>query len=245
MMEFTVPGQDAVVSFQEDAEIQLCPYCGMPNEKEVAYCTACARSLQTAREQRNLIAKASEVLACPHCGRYHLQDAAICPNSNCGYAFQQAQQPAPPEASEETVYVKYCPHCRHENSVAAEECARCGADLSLALETERVAPNTLYNLTTAQVTVLHPAEQLTIGRGAGLSAQLQGCDYVSASHADLFCRDGTWLIRDHSRNGTYVNGQRIEANTEVALDFGAVISLGDASPEQPLAAHYRVGGYAD
>lgn len=107
MMEFTVPGQDAVVSFQEDAEIQLCPYCGMPNEKEAAYCTACARSLQTAREQRNLIAKASEVLACPHCGRYHLQDAAICPNSNCGYVFQRAQQSTPPEPSEETVYVMH------------------------------------------------------------------------------------------------------------------------------------------
>lgn len=51
-------------------------------------------------------------------------------------------------------------------------------------------------------------------------------DYVSSRHAEIFCHDGTYLIRDlHSRNGTYVNDLKV---TEHPLPVQGTIRLGRA-----------------
>ena len=45
-------------------------------------------------------------------------------------------------------------------------------------------------------------------------------EYVSRSHADITCLDnGTYLLTDHSKNGTTVNGFRVQ-NTSVSVNYG-------------------------
>ncbi|MCK6548703.1 FHA domain-containing protein [Myxococcota bacterium] len=52
--------------------------------------------------------------------------------------------------------------------------------------------------------------------------------YVSAEHAILQWRAGAWTIRDlGSRNGTFVDGVRLEAGTAVTVTPGVPIAFGD------------------
>ncbi len=51
---------------------------------------------------------------------------------------------------------------------------------------------------------------VNIGRGDGQDLRLRGDLEVSRAHAQLSAAGREWLIRNVSRNGTYVNGQRIE-----------------------------------
>lgn len=45
-------------------------------------------------------------------------------------------------------------------------------------------------------------------------------EYVSRSHADITCLDdGTYLLTDHSKNGTTVNGFRVQ-NTSISVKYG-------------------------
>jgi pSer/pThr/pTyr-binding forkhead associated (FHA) protein len=54
-----------------------------------------------------------------------------------------------------------------------------------------------------------------IGRRVGLSLSLQKAT-VSGAHAEIFERDGRLMIRDlGSTNGTFVNGDRLDAEHEV------------------------------
>src|SRR6478609_7972897 len=51
---------------------------------------------------------------------------------------------------------------------------------------------------------------LTVGRGAGCDIALDDAS-VSRRHAEIECREGALRVRDlGSRNGTFVNGARIE-----------------------------------
>lgn len=51
---------------------------------------------------------------------------------------------------------------------------------------------------------------------------------ISRDHLELRCGRGgiTWLV-DHSTNGTWVNGRRVERGEPVALDDGDRIEVGD------------------
>ena len=51
-------------------------------------------------------------------------------------------------------------------------------------------------------------------------------DFISAQHASLTYRDGTWWLLDlQSKNGTYLNDIPIRSATPLA--YGDIISLGD------------------
>jgi len=64
----------------------------------------------------------------------------------------------------------------------------------------------------------------TIGRGSDNSIVLQD-QFVSAAHAQLTYREGSWWLADlGSRNGTFVNGERV--NGEVRLGDGDVLAMG-------------------
>lgn len=69
---------------------------------------------------------------------------------------------------------------------------------------------------------------LQIGRAAYLDWQLPDPrKVISSEHADILFRDGAYLLRDRSTNGTYINGTRIEtANREVMLYDGDRIAIG-------------------
>ena len=61
-------------------------------------------------------------------------------------------------------------------------------------------------------------EELTIGRGPDNDFQL-GDDFSSARHARLFRRGSEWFVEDlDSRNGTFVQGMRIDQPERVSVD---------------------------
>lgn len=67
-------------------------------------------------------------------------------------------------------------------------------------------------------------EELTIGRGPENDFQL-GDDFSSSRHARLFRRGSDWFVEDlDSRNGTYVQGTRIDQPERVTT--GTDIKMG-------------------
>jgi pSer/pThr/pTyr-binding forkhead associated (FHA) protein/S1-C subfamily serine protease len=76
-----------------------------------------------------------------------------------------------------------------------------------------------------------------LGRSPDCTVPFAGASagVVSALHAELRARGGEWWVSDlGSRNGTYVNGRRIDA--PVALRVGDVIGLGESGPRLSVAA---------
>ena len=54
-------------------------------------------------------------------------------------------------------------------------------------------------------------------------------DHVSRQHADLTCMDdGTYMITDHSKNGTMVNGRPLN-HTSMAIKYGDNVVFGNAA----------------
>jgi pSer/pThr/pTyr-binding forkhead associated (FHA) protein/S1-C subfamily serine protease len=90
--------------------------------------------------------------------------------------------------------------------------------------------------------VTHRATELRdplarLGRSPDCTVPFTGASagVVSALHAELRARGGEWWITDlGSRNGTYVNGRRIDA--PVSLRVGDVIGLGESGPRLSVAA---------
>ncbi len=102
-------------------------------------------------------------------------------------------------------------------------------ELKAQLEAERRgAPFLLYrDGDDAQAIVkLLDAERLTVGRGAGCEVCLSWDGNVSRAHAELECVGGVWTVSDDglSRNGTYVNGERVSGRRRLregdSLRFG-------------------------
>ena len=85
---------------------------------------------------------------------------------------------------------------------------------------------------------LDPGREALLGRGSDCHIPLAD-GLCSRVHARLLFNDGAWVIRDaQSRNGTYVNGQKVE---EAALDVGHVVRIGGSElefhlSEEPITA---------
>ena len=80
------------------------------------------------------------------------------------------------------------------------------------------------------IAALDPATaRLTIGRGVGSDLQLSWDSEVSRVHAQLERLGGDWVLIDDglSRNGTYVNGERL--HTRYRLRDGDVILIGSTT----------------
>lgn len=59
---------------------------------------------------------------------------------------------------------------------------------------------------------------ILIGRSADASIDIND-DYASSRHARVYSQDGEWIVEDlDSTNGTYVNGQQIQAPTIIGLE---------------------------
>lgn len=92
---------------------------------------------------------------------------------------------------------------------------------------------------------LEPGGETLLGRGANCHVTLADA-LCSRVHARLQATDDGWLLRDDaSRNGTYVNGQKID---EARLAAGDVVRLGDSefdfqlSDEPPTAGTGQLAG---
>jgi pSer/pThr/pTyr-binding forkhead associated (FHA) protein/S1-C subfamily serine protease len=72
-------------------------------------------------------------------------------------------------------------------------------------------------------------EEVRLGRDPALECAIEGEGrrVVSALHAKLVHRDGSWWLEDlASRNGTYLDDRRLEPGRAERIAVGAVISLG-------------------
>lgn len=71
--------------------------------------------------------------------------------------------------------------------------------------------------------------ELTVGRGGGCQVVLAEDTFVSQVHARVFARDGRPYVEDlGSRNGTFVNGKRIDTPTRLRrgdrIQFGQTVA---------------------
>lgn len=104
-------------------------------------------------------------------------------------------------------------------------------ELKAQLEAERAGrPFLLYrDGDDAQAIVPLEADRLTVGRGAGCEICLHWDGNASRVHAELERVGGVWTVSDDglSRNGTYVNGERVSGRRRLregdALRFGDTV----------------------
>ena len=83
---------------------------------------------------------------------------------------------------------------------------------------------TVREVATGQTSVVEPEH--TFGRAPTSSAR-SDAGYVSAQHAALRWSRGRWVLRDlGSRNGTYLNGERLGAREERPVRAGMTFSFG-------------------
>src|SRR4051794_20741155 len=106
------------------------------------------------------------------------------------------------------------------------------AELAARLEAERRGrPFLLYRDEEGLQRIVEPGERdrLSIGRGAFNDVALAWDPKVSRVHAELALVGGAWVVEDDglSRNGTFVNEQRI--NGRRRLRDGDVIRVGGAA----------------
>lgn len=69
-----------------------------------------------------------------------------------------------------------------------------------------------------RLTPLGSRERMTIGRGDGVQVALDGDESVSRVHAELELVGDAWVVSDDglSRNGTFVNGERVIARRRLS-----------------------------
>jgi predicted component of type VI protein secretion system len=72
-------------------------------------------------------------------------------------------------------------------------------------------------------------DELTVGRGGGCGIVLTADQFVSTVHARVFRRGEDLLVEDlGSRNGTFVNGERVAAPTRInrgdRVQFGETVA---------------------
>src|SRR3954468_627056 len=122
------------------------------------------------------------------------------------------------------------------------------ADVAARLQAEREgrAHLVLRDVAGTQIIVpLTPERRLAIGRGVGSDLQLHWDADVSRAHAELERVGGVWTISDDglSRNGTFVNGDRVTSRQR--LRDGAVLRIGQTSIvfRDPLGAGLSVTNF--
>lgn len=241
------------IEFEDDALVRLCPGCSTPNRKEAVFCSHDAFDLQRVKDEM----KASEVVQCGACHWYNPPGLTNC--KKCGEPLVEEEIVEKPHDDEdaEPEFVLVCPNknCQHVNPASRDKCERCNADLAGGKIVARKAAvdvkpetdaqkvdgtfGTLENIKSGAIVKLCCSERYTIGYADFLGEQFEEADFVSNSHLDIFCRDGQWYVRDHSSNGTYLNGIRIPRNSDAPIKSGDTISLGDESVSQQRAAHFR------
>lgn len=82
----------------------------------------------------------------------------------------------------------------------------------------------LEHIETGKATMLRA--QHIVGRNPFTSHTVIEAEDVSRSHATIYWSQSKWLIQDHSRNGTLVDGQLLR-NTTAVLAMGSILQFGN------------------
>ena len=100
-------------------------------------------------------------------------------------------------------------------------CRRCGKPMP---ERKQENPLRLRLRSTGQI-LTADRWQVTLGRSRDCDLVV-GNPYVARSQATFTCREGQWRLRDNdTRNGTYLNGKRLEPDGEYRIHPGDTISF--------------------
>ena len=78
---------------------------------------------------------------------------------------------------------------------------------------------------------IDPDENITIGRDPKTSQIVvdEGGDLVSRTHCTVRgnAKAGVYSVTDHSKNGTFVNGERLPKGVTVSVQRGSILYIGD------------------
>lgn len=147
--------------------------------------------------------------------------------------------------------VRMC-DCGSENSSSSRKCINCREDISDIIPKEKSE----YNDKTPRYTLVSINDDFTftitrdvhtIGREQEMSDYLNSKTYVSRTHAKITINDDELFIANISEtNFTYVNNEKILANTSYRLYDGDEIGLGGFlrnGQRQENAAYFTVRSY--
>ena len=74
-------------------------------------------------------------------------------------------------------------------------------------------------------------EVVMIGRDPKTShiVMSEDCERVSRTHCSICANSisSAYIVHDYSRNGTFINGKKIEPGADVEVPRGAVLAVGD------------------
>lgn len=119
--------------------------------------------------------------------------------------------------------------CPGEHEVVNGVCRRCGRHIA-----EKRSRDLKLKLRDSGKLLILSGWQITLGRARDCGAVVEN-PYVARSQATFTCRDGLWHIRDNNtRNGTYLNGTRLERDREYLLSPGDVVSFAKKVEAQVL-----------
>lgn len=164
-------------------------------------------------------------MKCPYCKETIDDDSRFC--DQCGKELH------------------FCPDCRQPKR--GTECPACGADLIDAEKffstTGNVSQKPLdntpkdnavsTNLPTSSAPTRMEGEGLNLllkegifGRTTGIYPEFSTKIYISGRHGELRCLNGQWQVRDlGSRNGTFLNGIRLQTNVWTDLHLGDLLKI--------------------
>jgi pSer/pThr/pTyr-binding forkhead associated (FHA) protein len=148
--------------------------------------------------------------------------------------------------------VRICDNCQTQNPVSSRVCSHCKENISDITPTDisqtDLAGKRTFSLASidGEEIFVFDKEVTEVGRDHAMGGEygyLASKAQVSGAHA-LFTisKSGELYVTDHSRNGTYVNGERIGLDP-VLLKDGDDIGLGGFSPtdeKQQQSAYFVV-----
>ena len=125
------------------------------------------------------------------------------------------------------------------------------AELKSQIELERNGDPFLVHRNddgTQVLTALAGRERVSVGRDEDADVRIDGDDAVSRVHAELTLLSGAWVVADDglSRNGTFVNGERLAArrrlsDRDLILVGGSGVLFRDPAAKTPADATVGVG----
>ena len=112
--------------------------------------------------------------------------------------------------------------CEQEHDMVDGVCHRCGRHAEPSVPVEEVLR---LRMQSTGRTVSISGDRILAGRSRECDFQLDS-PYVARSQATFLCRDGQWFLRDNgTKNGTFVNGTRLEPDRLCRLRQGDTISF--------------------
>ncbi len=162
------------------------------------------------------------VRICESCGTYNTQSESLC--TECMKTNLSGIKPVDPKDLEAA-----------ETDAASEECIETpeACPVHDGRQAERVSSETLFEQDRMLVLVFSESgKTLTLRPGDLLAregvakSRFADSPTVSRRHARIMCDGGRWTIKDpRSKNGTWVNGKRLEEGKPCPKGRGDILSL--------------------